>query len=276
MSTGRIPLTLPLKPWFRDHCFGGKSVMPAVETMLLLAAKVKEIYPAIDVRIMEDVRFAKFLEIPPETAVLDCFIEFTEMSDGGVRVKLLSRTQFKAMSRIKEHGEILFSSAHSDDADSYPDKIVYPPQSTGPVTEISADHIYRELVPFGSTYQTLQETLFLSGGEAWGKVKAPRLSNDFNFIQEIIGTPFPLDGAFHAACVLGQQSVDFVPFPVGFARRVITRPTQPGCRYNIKVLQISETSDELVFDLVLFDDEGRVYEDLSGLCMRDVTGAMKK
>jgi hypothetical protein len=275
MSNGRIPLTIPLKPWFRDHCFGGKSVMPAVETMLLLAAKVREIFPEMDIRVMEDVRFAKFLEIPPEVATLDCFIEFSEVSDGRVQVKLLSRTQFKAMSRMKEHGEIFFSSAHSI-ADASSEQVNYSSQSTGPVTEISVDHIYRELVPFGPTYQTLQETLFLSVNEAWGKVKAPELHKDFDSIQEIIGSPFPLDGSFHAACVLGQQSVDFVPFPVGFARRGITRPTQPGCCYNTKVLQVSRTSDELVFDLVIFDDEGRTYEAITGLYMRNVSGAMKK
>jgi hypothetical protein len=276
MSNGRIPLSIPLKPWFRAHCFGGKSVMPAVETMLLLAAKVREIFPEIDIRVMENVRFTKFLEIPPEVATLDCFVEFAKVSDGRVQVKLLSRTQFKAMSRIKEHGEIFFCPAGSVDADAHPARIVYPPQSTGPVTEISADHIYRELVPFGPTYQTLQETLFLSVNEAWGTVKAPELHKDFDSIQEIIGSPFPLDGAFHAACVLGQQSVDFVPFPVGFARRVITRPTQPGCCYNTKVLQVSRTSDELVFDLVIFDDEERVYEAITGVRMRNVSGAMKK
>jgi hypothetical protein len=276
MINGRIPLIISLKPWFRDHCFGGKSVMPAVETMLLLAAKVREIFPEMDIRVMEDVCFAKFLEIPPEVAALDCFIECAKVSDGRVQVKLLSRTQFKAMSRIKEHGEIIFPSAHSVDADPHPARIVYPAQSTGLVTEISADYIYRELVPFGPNYQTLQETLFLSVDEAWGTVKAPVLHKDFDSIQEVIGSPFPLDGAFHAACVLGQQSVDFAPFPVGFARRVITRPTQPGCCYNIKILEISRTSDELVFDLVIFDDEGRTYEAITGLYMRNVSGAMKK
>jgi hypothetical protein len=198
------------------------------------------------------------------------------MSDNRTQVKLLSRTQFKAMSRIKEHGEIFFSLAHSDDADSYPEQIIHPPQSTGPVTEISADHIYRELVPFGPTYQTLQETLFLSVNEAWGKVKAPELHKDFDSIQKIIGSPFPLDGAFHAACMLGQQFVDFVPFPVGFARRVISLPTQPGCCYNTRVILTSRTSDELVFDLVLFDEEGLVYEAITGLCMRNVSGTKKK
>ena len=276
MNNGRIPLTLPLKPWFRDHCFGGKSVMPAVETMLLLAAKVKEIFPEIDIRVMEDVRFAKFLEIPPEVATLDCFVEFLKVSDHRVQVKLLSRKQFKAMSRMKEHGEIFFSSAHSVDSDAHSARIVNPPQSTGPVTEISVEHLYRELVPFGPTYQTLQETLFLSANEAWGKVKAPELCSDFDSIQEIIGSPFPLDGGFHAACVLGQQSVDFVPFPVGFARRIINRPTQPGCFYNTKVSQVSRTNDELVFDIVIFDDEKLIYEVVEGVRMRNVIGAMKK
>jgi hypothetical protein len=275
MNNGRIPLTIPLKPWFRDHCFGGKSVMPAVETMLLLAAKVREIFPEIDIRVIEDVRFAKFLEIPPEVATLDCFVEFAKMSDHRVQVKLLSRTQCKAMSRIKEHGEIHFCPAGSVDADALPDQMIYS-QTTGPVMEISADHLYRELVPFGPIYQTLQETLFLSVTEAWGKVKAPELDKDFDSIQKIIGSPFPLDGAFHAACVLGQQSVDFVPFPVGFARRVITRPTQPGCCYNTKVLQVSRTSDELVFDLVIFDNEELVYEVVTGVRMRNVSGTMKK
>ncbi|MGB3222778.1 MAG: polyketide synthase dehydratase domain-containing protein [Desulforhopalus sp.] len=250
--------------------------MPAVETMLLLAAKVREICPEIDIRVMEDVRFAKFLEIPPEVATLEGFVEFVKVSDGRVQVKLLSRTQFKAISRMKEHGEIIFPSAHSVDADPHPARIVYSPKSTGPVSEISADYIYRELVPFGANYQTLQETLFLSGYEAWGIVKAPELHKDFDSVQEIIGSPFPLDGAFHAACVLGQQFVDFVPFPVGFARRVISLPTQPGCCYSTRVILTSRTSDELVFDLVLFDEEGRIYETLTGLCMRNVIGKMKK
>ncbi len=276
MSAGRIPLTVPLKPWFRDHRFGGKSVMPAVETMLLLAGKVREIFPEIDIRVMEDVRFAKFLEIPLEVATLDCFIEFQEVSDQRVKMKLLSRTKFKAISRIKEHGEICFCPVDPIETNPHSARIVCPLPSTGPVTEICTDHIYRELVPFGPTYQTLQETLFLSLNEAWGKVKAPELHKDIDSVQKIIGSPFPLDGAFHAACVLGQQSVDFVPFPVGFARRVITRPTQPGCCYNARVILTSRTSDELVFDLVLFDDEGRIYEALTGLCMRNVSGTMKK
>ncbi len=274
MVDGRLPLTIPVKPWFRDHCFAGKIVLPAVETMLLLAAKASQLYPQVDIRVMEDVCFAKFLEIPPATATVDGLVESEVLSDGRVQLKLLSRMQFKAMSRIKEHGTVVFSPADNHKSHSQPSPSIDSTPPKGPVTEIKVEHLYRELVPFGSHYQTLQETLYLSGHEAWGRLKAPELAIDP--VQEIIGSPFPLDGALHAACVLGQQAVSFVPFPVGFDRRVITRPTQLGCCYYTKVRQVMQTDIELVFDLVIFGNDGLVFETVTGVRMRDVTGAMRK
>jgi len=271
MSDGRLPLRIAVKPWFRDHCFANKVVLPAVETMLLLAAKVAQVYPEVDIRVMENVRFAKFLEIPPAAATLNGLFEGEMVSDGRVQVKLLSRTQCKAMSRIKEHGTIVFSPANSHNQPSPSINLASP---RGTVTEIKVEYLYRELVPFGPHYQTLQDTLFLSGHEAWGRLKAPELAIDP--VQKIIGSPFPLDGALHAASVLGQQAVSFVPFPVGFDRRVITRSTQPGCCYHTRVEQIIQTDDELVFDLVIFDNDGQVFETVTGVRMRDVSGAMRK
>ncbi|MFT5699138.1 MAG: hypothetical protein ACI8ZB_001995 [Desulforhopalus sp.] len=271
MSDRRIPFTIPVKPWFCDHSFAGTIVLPAVETMLLLAAKVAELHPEVDVRVMENVRFAKFLEIPPVTATMIGLVECEVVTDGRVQVKLLSRTQCKAMSRIKEHGAVDFSPA-SGHSQPPPSIDLAPPM--GPVTEITVEYLYRELVPFGPHYQTLQETLYLSGDKAWGRLKAPALSADP--VQAIIGSPFPLDGALHAACVLGQQAVGFIPFPVGFDRRIITRPTQPGCYYQTRVQQVMQTDDALVFDLVIAGEDGQVYETVTGVRMRDVSGAMKK
>lgn len=242
-----------------------------METMLLLAAWVSTQHPAVDVRSMENVRFAKFLEIPPETKSLDCLVEQQAESDGRVQVKLLSRIEFKAMSRVKEHGAIVFSPSSANILPS-PNILFEPPKSS--VTEVNVEYLYRELVPFGPNYQTLQETLYLSGFNAWGRVKAPDLPIDP--IQEVIGSPFPLDGALHAACVLGQQSVNFVPFPVGFDSRVITRPTQPGCCYHTRVIQRSQTDDELSFDVDIFDNDGQVYETITGVRMRDVSRALRK
>ncbi len=274
MNIGRISLTIPLKPWFQDHCFRGRSVLPAVETMLLLAAKVHELYPESETRIMEDVRFAKFLEIPPDTETLPVFVECEATSDGRIKAILLSRIQWKKMSRIKEHGEVFFAPANSLNEIAQPLPVLEPAPQGDQLTEVATEYLYRKLVPFGPNYQTLQETLLLSRHEAWGKLKAPDLPLDA--FHEHIGSPFPLDGALHAACVLGQQVVDFVPFPVGFDRRVIFRPTRPGCRYLTKAELLRRTHDELIFNLVIYDKDDRVFETISGVRMRDVSGAMKK
>ena len=93
--------------------------------------------------------------------------------------------------------------------------------------------------------------------------------------QKILGSPFPLDGAMHAACVLGQQSVDFVPFPVGFAERVVIRPTQPGASYITRVRQTAYADEELVFDLAIWDNDGQLYETVTGLRMRNVGRVFK-
>ncbi len=270
MSDGRLPLTIPVQPWFRDHCFNSRVILPAVETMLLLAERAAS-YPFIDIRVMHEVRFAKFLEIPDDAASVDCLIECRQEGDGRVGVKLLRRIQGKMISRIKEHGEIYFLTA-----DPAKDQTIslQPDKPQGPVKEITADYIYRHLVPFGPSYQTLKDRLFLSNDTAWGIVQAPELP--MAPVQQLLGSPFPLDGVLHAACVLGQQSVDFVPFPVGFAKRVVIRPTRPGCRYLVKVRQLAGTGEELFFDLIIFDQEDRLHESVSGLCMRDVSGAITR
>ncbi len=274
ISEGRLPLAIPIKPWYQDHCFAGRSVLPAVETMLLLAARATEFYPEVDIRVMEDVRFAKFLEIPPTASSLDCFMLCQLAGDGRLRTQLLSRVQCKAMSRIKEHGEVFFPGVSDGEDVHRPIFHLTPAPLTGPLTEITAEYLYRELVPFGPHYQTLRETLYLSKNEAWGKLQVPDLPQAL--IEKSIGSPFSLDGAFHAACVLGQQFVDFVPFPVGFAERVITRPTRAGCCYQTKVRQVCRAKEELIFDLAIFDDEGQLYETTTGLCMRNVRGTMTR
>jgi len=272
MNDGHIPLTITVKPWFYDHHFGGRTILPAVETMVLLASMVVKIYPEVDIRVMEDVRFPSFLEISRSAATLPALSECHLESDGRIRSKLLSRVQLKAMSRIKEHGEVVFSLAGNS---AFLENIHLEwPISAEPVIAIGVDRIYRELVPFGPKYHTLQGSLYLSGRRAWGRLKAPELPEEP--IQDLIGSPFTLDGALHAACVLGQQTVDFVPFPVGFARRVISRPTQPGVSYQTRIVQTSGTAAELSFDLEIFDDEGRTYETVIGVRMRDVSGAIRK
>ncbi len=276
MDNGRIPLTLAVQPWFHDHFIGDKTVLPAVEAMLLLAAQVLELYPGTDIRRMQDVTFGKFLEIPRGVTSLKLLFEGAVTADGRVQGQLLSRTRGTLMSRIKEHCRVCFSQKMDDNQDL---SIPIPFGQGLPTharTEIKVDYLYHLLVPFGPTYRTLQETLFLAEDEAWGSLRAadlPLAPGDAS--QKLLGSPFPLDGAMHAACVLGQQSVDFVPFPVGFAERVVLRATQPGASYITRVQQTAYTDDELVFDLAIWDNKGQLYEIVTGLRMRNVAKVFK-
>lgn len=239
--------------------------------MLFLAAQCAASIPAADVRVMEDVRFGKFLEIPPAAETIPVLVEESTGADGRIRIKLLSHIQFKSMARIKEHGDVSFPAGK--ESGEFPD--VDPAEPADPVAEVGAEHIYRHLVPFGPHYHTLQDTLYLAEREAWGRLSAPELPFTYP-VQEQLGSPFPLDGAMHAACVLGQRLAGFVPFPVGFARRIVHRPPRPGESYLTRVTLIAEARDELTFDLEIFNHHGQIYETVAALRMRDAGASPRK
>lgn len=270
MMCSRSTVEIFIQPWFRDHWFDGKAVLPAVETMLLLAAEVKKNYPERNIRVMENAHFVRFLEIPPEDTSMEVLIDCSRDEDDAVHAGLLRRVQLKTMVRVFEYAEVVFPGTERFTAER---GISHAPLDDV-TTEMSADMIYREKVPFGPPYHTLQNTLFLSEHEAWGKLKAPVFPGTDN-MQKIIGSPFPLDGALHAACVFGQQYVDFVPFPVAFKRRIIHQPTRPGDGYITKVESVSRTRDELVFDLGIFDNHGQIFETVTGIRMRKVGKTIK-
>jgi hypothetical protein len=265
MTTEIVATHLRVPPWFRDHCFNDRVILPAVEAIRLLATAVQAMFPALNVQIMAEAKFSKFLEIPPDQDEIDLRIEIMEMADGSVLARLLTRKQLKTMTRLTGHCELLFG--------GFAEVGLRPEQmDTNPVLEVSAERIYRELVPFGPTYRTLYGQVSLGQDWALGRLRTPDLQVDF----PPIGSPFALDGAMHAACVHGQRMVDFVPFPVGFATRVIDLPTLPGEKYIIKVNLRSFVAGELVYDLLILDHGDRIRESLSGLQMRDVTGGRIK
>lgn len=265
----RFPVKIPIQRWYKDHCFEGRTVFAAVETMILLAAAARRQRPDLDVGIMENGRFAKFLEIPPQVDELEALIACSETDDGRVQAKLLSQLQIGKMRRLKEHGELFFRPTPSSPP-TLPELFRRPPAD--PMKEVTSDSLYRDLVPFGPFYHSLQETLFLYERGAWGKLLAPELPFT-NPVQEKLGSPFPLDGAMHAACVLGQQFVDYAPFPTGFRQRYIFKPTQPGNTYHTGVEIVSFSDAEQIFNLAIYDGDDNLHEAVLGLCMRDVRRA---
>ncbi|WP_028584034.1 polyketide synthase dehydratase domain-containing protein [Desulfogranum mediterraneum] len=274
MACQRLELSIPIRPWFSDHCFQDRVVLPAVETILILAGVMGRHHPRIDLRLMEEARFARFLQIPPARKQLPVLVEMTAQGEDQVRATLLSRVRIKAMSRLIEHGSVCFGSSQALTAPApvEPSTARAQPDAASRAS-ISAQTIYQKLVPFGPHYQTLREQLQLADGQAWGILKAPELPPS-DPVQELLGSPFPLDGALHAACVLGQQAVDFIPFPVGFSRRIIHRPVLPGERCQTRVCQTRADQQELCFELSISDEQGRLREELYGVRMRDVSRAL--
>lgn len=265
MTSKRIALQVPVHPWYRDHCFDNRVIFPAVEAMQLLALTVQTAYPSLDVRVIRQSLFTKFLEIPKASATLDVVVELEQEENDQVCARLLSKKQLKTMSRMTSHCELFFVADFPQTALKIIGGKSCP---SGPCIEVSAERVYRELVPFGPAYRTLQGQLFLEKESAWGTLQAPDLPHSS---PDLIGSPFPLDGAMHAACVHGQRLVDFVPFPVGFATRSIPLPTRPGEQYFTQVHLQSLTADELVYDLLIFDQRKQIRETITGLRMRDVS-----
>ncbi|KGO35401.1 hypothetical protein JT06_02545 [Desulfobulbus sp. Tol-SR] len=268
MSTFLIPLALPVQPWAHDHRFADRTILPAVESMRLLALTATEACPTVDPKIMTDTAFTRFVEIAPDAAVLEILVRLTEVSSGVVRAGLLSRSRVKAMTRLVSHCDLTFAAAPSPPTEV---RCLPAPPAANSALEISVDRIYRDLVPFGPTYRTLRDRLRLTADMAWGRVRAPELPR-MDGVRGPLGNPFPLDGAMHAACVHGQRLVDFIPFPVGFAARVIARPTEGGESYAVRVRLRSRADNELVYDLAILDEGGRLRETVTALRMRDVSG----
>jgi len=266
MAAERMAVQVPVQPWYRDHCFDHRVIFPAVEAMQLLALTVQTAYPALDVRCMHQGRFTKFLEIPEASATLDVVVELEQEGNDRVCARLLSKKTLKTMTRMISHCELSFIAGSSQTSrDVTMERIC----SSDPSWEMSTERVYQELVPFGPAYRTLYGQLFLDKTSARGTLQAPELPHAS---PDLIGSPFPLDGAMHAACVHGQQLVDFVPFPVGFATRSIHAPTLSGEQYHTQVHLQSQTADELVYDLLIFDEKNQIRETITGLRMRDVSG----
>ncbi len=264
----RIPVTIPVLPWFADHSFNGKVIFPAVETMLLLAKVANGIMPNLQVTRMSQGSFSKLLEIPKGASEMSALVEYEE-TNNGFSCKLLSKIQFKKISRIKEHAAISFAFKADDIS-----PLLLQKQKESDL-QIDAARIYRELVPFGSAYQTITRTLHLRNATAIASLQAPELSQKQD-MEAVIGSPFPLDGAMHAACVLGQCAADFVPFPVAFDKRIIHKATEAGKEYSSTAHLLSQTENELIFDLTIFETNGEPCETVKGLRMRDVTGGLIK
>ena len=264
----RLPLTIKVPPYLMDHQFQGKAVLPAVEAMEILAESTQAHLPGTAVHCIRDVRFDKFLVLEEGCDELNAYNNLDVFDNGTVVSKLITRTRSKKamITRTKEHAVLCFQ--------DFP-KIPDPPPLKIPETpeyHVSVETIYKKLVPFGPSYHNLKDgiSLFKNGVEA--TVYAP----SFGGMPIPLGSPFPLDAAFHAACVWGQRYAGLVGFPVGFALRRVFAPTRPGNTYTAGVFPKKIHPDRFSVDIWITGMDGALQEAVLDVVMKDVSGGRIK
>jgi hypothetical protein len=254
-------------PYLQDHYFEGQAILPAVEALIIMAGVAMVKFPQINVCLQRQARFPRFLSIDPQEQIKKVFADITEAADGSLSVAISTMAKAKTgiISRMLEHAYVEFVASQVQD---HP--IPKAPNWNhlgGKCFNVPAATIYRELVPFGKSYQNIVGEISLSPEGA----VAHLYGGEGEASDDLIGSPFPLDALLHAACCWGQRYAGIVAFPMGFAERIIYRKTKKERKYFGRIIPVNISTESLIFDALIYDLDGIIYESLSGIQMRDVS-----
>ncbi len=276
-DTIKLPLTIDVHPYLRDHRFLGKAVLPAVESLQLMAVSVGTVRPEVNIRLLTNATFKKFLYIQPQDKQINAFTEIEMTTDGLIIARLITRhcSPQKGFTRVKEHAVV-----HFNDNKNHKNRPIGAFELIEPAPDkynkdcmgVSAEKIYRELVPFGHSYHNLTGSLKLFKKGADATICAPEYPASSN----PLGSPFTLDASFHAACVWGQRYGNIVGFPVGFKKRIILKPTQPGQTYQCRIVAVKTTPEMIKFNIWIYNEKNELFESIQGVEMRDVSAGRLK
>jgi phosphopantetheinyl transferase len=265
-----IPLKIDIRDYIRDHQFNGKIVVPAVEEMQILASALQSIMPDINLKTITSAAFSRFIEINPEQKILEAIADFN-ITDSGVAAALSTIKSSKdgSIKRKVENAKLNFN------LEKNVTKTI--PLDTaciieGPVTEITPDKLYEDLVPFLKSYRNAVEKIYISQDGAMGSVSGE--NNDY--YPGPLGSPFPLDAAFHIACVWGQRYCGFTGFPVAFDKRNIYHQTEKNAFYHARIIPVSSDKITAYYDIHIYSMDGILMESVYNLKMSDVTAGKLK
>ena len=257
-------LRLDVQPYWRDHHFEGKAVLPAVETLILLARILQDAKPGAPLSCLIGADFARLLDLPAGSRFIDVAVMVEQTEDGWSLVLQTARVPASGVKRTFRHAGVHFMS-RTDPAPAPPFADFR--KLEGACIQVPSSAVYRELIPFGPAYRNLGGDLAISGQGALAELSGGDSPAD----ERLLGSPFVLDAAMHAACVWGQRYAGIVAFPVGFERRDIYKPTRLGQSYLGRILPLEAQKDELRFDVWIFDSEGVLCERILALRMRDIS-----
>jgi phosphopantetheinyl transferase len=263
-SAVRRTITLHHAPYLLDHRFEGRPVLPATRALQLLAREVAAVHPGVDVRRCRDVKLLRLFAWDQTKTRSMLSVELVAEADGTVRAALLNRQKVgrTGMARSIKHVEATFGTA-----EAAPPRADVAAGVVGLPTLVTAERLYRDCVPFGPAFQNALDSLAITPDGAAGWVRA----NPVGKHGGLLGSLFPLDAAFHLACVWCQRYLGFVGFPVGLEGRVILEPTRAGGRYFARVTPTDTTPAAGTFNVWLFDAKGALCEIARGVKMVDIS-----
>jgi len=262
------PDSLPHPPFFKDHHVTGTPVLPAVEAMENLAALSWKAYPDVTPNEITAAAFDKFLFLDPQARNTAIHSKLERLPDGRVQAVMQTKTRAPkaAIPRTKEHAAMTIGPG-SIPATALPLDLAAAPE--GICRKVAPQAIYADLVPFGPAYRNIVDTLFLGNDGTLARVGSPLPPDDRKHL--VLGSPYPLDAAFHTACVWGQYARGIVAFPVALDHRRVRQPTNGKETYFARAFPRDISGDTLVFDIYLYDRQGTLAEVSSGVRMRDIS-----
>jgi hypothetical protein len=278
----KIPLTVAIPDYLRDHRYEGRIVLPAAEALQILAGSLPEDLPRCNPLLQAGGEFAHLLPLDANADAFSAYHEITLSPDGRRLSRLTTlrtgrRTQW---TRSIEHVSVCFLPCHhttqsctatSENRDLQR-SCTEAAGKEGPSFSFSCRRLYADLVPFGPAYHNVVGEVSLTRAGATAIVSG----GDFRVAVGPLGSPFPFDAAMHMACAWGQRYRNVVAFPVGFDRREILLPTSVGETYFCRVLPIQEEGAVIRFNVWLFCKDDRPAEIIVGLMMRDISGGRLK
>jgi phosphopantetheinyl transferase len=273
----RLPVEIKIYPYLMDYKYERNAVLPVVEAMQLLAASTQTYLPSIDIKFIFNAKFDKSLYIQlndglPYNRTIEAFNEIEVYGNGNTSSRLITKNRSKkaSISPIKEHVSIHFTNKKH-----YLQELPLDFVSAleGICLDIPSYKLYNNLVSFGPAYHNVKDVLFISEKGAIVNIDA---AANRDASSDPLGSPFPLDASFHAACAWGQRFLRFVGSPVGFEKRFMFNKIHSEDTYISRVMPVQINSDQLVFDIWIYDLNGTPYEAILGVRIRDVrAGPMK-
>ncbi len=259
-------VSLKTHPWLGDHRIGDYAVFPAAAYLELLAAAAGMAY-SDPMHTLQNIAFQDMLSLPDEEAAV-LQVAFSAMGDGETlgQVFALDDPDTDAWS-VKAKASALASAESIEAADLDQLRLA----CTEPVDikafyEALAGHGLR----YGPAFRGVQEA-WAGEHQALGRLILPEAAGD---AREYLIHPALLDAAFHVvAAALGadDDDSDRVFLPVAVERYQVLASPQNRVFWSHVTLRSDAPGDQVIADVRLLDDAGRVLADVRGLRVAPVS-----